>query len=113
MLSAVPGLDAGAEARGDEGDIVVVAAVTAVVGAVRGREREPGCELGECGSCGIFRDEDIGDRMGEIVGGGGVEDSLVGISAILPFPNDTKEDPDGNLLVDISKRRPSRPLGTS
>jgi hypothetical protein len=112
VLSPVPGLDVGTEASGD-GDIVV--------GAVCGREREPGC--GECESCILFEDGNIGGRIeerGEIIGGG-VEDSPLGISTILPNPKpDTKDDPDivlltagGNPLVDILKWRPSRPLGTS
>ena len=58
VLSPVPGLDAGAESRGD-GDIVVVA--VKAVEAVYGPDREPGGELGE-GESGVFRD---GERIEE------------------------------------------------
>jgi hypothetical protein len=115
VLSPVPGLDGGAEARGD-GDTVVVAVPVKAEGAVHGRDRDPGGELGEDES-GVFRDVEIGERIeerGEIVRGG-VEGSPLGNSAILPIPNtglDTEEDPDGNPFVDILGR-PSRPLGTS
>ena len=106
VLSPVPGPDAGAEARGD-GDIVVVA--VKAVGAVCHPDREPGGGLGEGGS-GVFRDGERIEERDEIVGG--VEDSPLGISTILPIPLDTKEDIDGSPFVDIPER-PSHPLGTS